>query len=440
MTVALELIDTGDRITKPRVGLFVAYYLVSRCSVIINSAIMLAKANYQVDIFHYKAGDTSLMGLPSDLPISLYDLNESKTMHEKILSLTKQTLQRVLPPTWSIALEEMYRNNLLASGSKANVGDFSQEGYYGSIPERVYESVLSIIGEAKHLCFIGYDLGGFAIASILSERVNVPVLYHSLELSLSLQPQTIPAVLKPLKILESKYISRAVAVIVQDQERARLLCEDAMLQNPPLFFVPVSGLGEPIRERGRFFHESFGFDDNQKILLHIGGMGHDYCTDEIISAAPRLPHNWQLVFHGNTEAISTALHLCNSSHRTKIYASNKQVSYDQLPRIVSSGTVGLVFYRGDNLNCFHTGLSSDKMALYMRCGIPAITPDFPSFRRIVENYKCGISVPDPSCIPDALLEIEADYETYRANAFNCYLDNYEFSKHFELVVDFIANL
>lgn len=424
---------------KKRVGLFVAYYLASRCSVIINSAIMLARANYHVDIFHYRAGDTSLMGFPGELPITLHDLNEPKNAYQKIISLSKEATKKMLPAKWSVSLIEKYSDVRNAFGEVRRVADQDSDAVCDAIQDRVYKSAWNVISRNQYVCFVGYDLGGFGLAGLLADRANVPVLYHSLELHLSDDALPIPGELKPLKFIESAHISKIAALIIQDHERGQLFSNDAGLENPKIFYVPVSGLGEPIRKKNRFFHEYFSLNAAQKVLLHVGGMGPGYRTDELMSVAGDLPEDWVLVFHGNADPIRALAYLSRSSI-SKVFLSLKQVTYDLLPDLVTSGDIGLVFLDGTLRNNFHTGLSSDKIALYMRCGIPAITPYFPSFRRIMEGYKCGVSVSDPASIPEAILEIQADYQTYRENAYCCYIDNYEFSRHFAPVIDFIDHL
>ena len=242
-----------------------------------------------------------------------------------------------------------------------------------------------------------------------------------------------------LKHLERKYHAQAIATIIQDEERKRLLLADNGLTESKMFYVPVAMLGQPIQSRGRYFHERFGLPDSERILLQFGYIHKYRLSQQIAEAAQALPDGWTLVMHGfiGQDMVDTISEL---DVRKKIRLSRDLVDLNDLQRLVSSADIGLVFYTDDNLNDYNAGLASDKMARHMQCGTPVITIDFPSFRRIVDRYRCGICVGDSEGIPDAVRQIEADYETYRAAAFRCFADNYEFSRHFRPVIEFVSRL
>jgi len=160
---------------------------------------------------------------------------------------------------------------------------------------------------------------------------------------------------------------------------------------------------------------------------------------EIILAGRSLPEPWVTVLHGPVDQ-NRHVGLPDSDGSDKVVLSTELVKWDSMGHIVSSSDIGLVLYTDSNLNEYNTGMSSEKMARHMQCGTPVIASDFPSFQRIIDRYGCGLCVSNPTQIRDAVKKIESDYEAFRNNAFRCYEENYEFTRHFNEVINFIEML
>jgi len=68
-----------------------------------------------------------------------------------------------------------------------------------------------------------------------------------------------------------------------------------------------------------------------------------------------------------------------------------QVSRQQVSQIMSSSMAGMVLY---HLDPNHINAQPNKMFEYMSAGIPIIASDFPLWKRIVDEFECGLCV-DP---------------------------------------------
>jgi glycosyltransferase involved in cell wall biosynthesis len=122
----------------------------------------------------------------------------------------------------------------------------------------------------------------------------------------------------------------------------------------------------------------------------------------------------------------------------RLAISSDLVELDELTMLAASANIGLVFYIGDTANTYLIGQSSEKMARYLQCGIPVITNDFPSLKRIVESYNCGVCVVDPAGIPAAIAQISEQYARYREAAFRCYNEKYELSRHYQQFIEYLG--
>jgi glycosyltransferase involved in cell wall biosynthesis len=92
------------------------------------------------------------------------------------------------------------------------------------------------------------------------------------------------------------------------------------------------------------------------------------------------------------------------------------------------------------MNDLLTGLSSEKMALYMQSGLPVIAFDYPSFKNIVDSCKCGVCIPDFTKFNEAINTILSNYSYYHNNAIECFKLYYDFEKNFQKVIDYIPKL
>jgi len=424
---------------EKRVALFVCRYTFGTSVSIVNSAVALAREGYSVDIFLYHASNPDLVSF-DDPRIQVYCLTENKTAAGSAVAgakrLVKKALKRVVPEN----MRAQARVLLPALSASSNPRVHISEPEFTFIPELIMMQAIAAMANKQYLCFFGMESQGLIFAGWLGSKLGVPVVYFSLELYFSGLPHYIPGLNMDLwRDLEKKYHSQAVATIIQDEERAGLLFECNEVSQHNVFFVPVALLGEPIRTRHRYFHQRFGLSGDERLLLHLGSINRYRKSPQVVQGVQKLPPGWTIVMHGALdESIREEMQRYDVGRR--VVLSTDLVPHKQLQVLVSSADVGLVFYTDENFNEYTTGLASDKMARYMQCGLPVIVNDFPSFRRIVDRYRCGVYVPSPLEISSALPQIAAEYDVYRESAYSCYIAQYEFSRHFEPVLEFLRKI
>jgi len=116
------------------------------------------------------------------------------------------------------------------------------------------------------------------------------------------------------------------------------------------------------------------------------------------------------------------------------------ISLDDLPGLVASADVGLIFYNpamGENYSVI-TG-ASGKLAFCLQAGLPVVCLDLPGFSELLSEFGCGLCVSGPGGIGDALRTILANPSPFRAGARRCFETRYAFDSHFTPVVAHIRN-
>jgi glycosyltransferase involved in cell wall biosynthesis len=305
--------------------------------------------------------------------------------------------------------------------------------------------ICSIIKSKRYICFIGVERMGLIVADLVNYN-EVPLIYYSLELYYSPPPGILPRfAFNAYRGLEVIAHSNAIATIIQDEERAKVLFgyNKVPSNKQEILYLPVSMLGDSFKERTDFFYETLGIPRDKKILLQLGMIGSERMSVEIAKSAQNWHEDWVLVMHGNfNEGIEHQIRKLNK--RGNIYLSEKKVPPGDIPKVVASAHIGLVFYKNlinsNYYNNYYMGSSSGQLAHHLQCGIPIITLNIPSLRRVVDGCQCGLAVDDADSIAESAKIIFNNYEFFRENAFKCFEERYRFEKHFENISKFIESL
>lgn len=401
--------------TSPkRVGLFVCGYPLGSATQVPNVALILARHGYEVDILIYRAQDKELITFETDL-IHICDLSDG------IHNVKGKFLSRLVSITHTL--------RTVLSGHRE----------YLVIPRYVVQRARKIVSAKRYHCFIGIESHGLILAGLLGRTLKVPFIYYSLELYLSDHPYFSGFGFRTVKKLERKYHHGSVATIIQDKDRAERLYQDNKVVNPETYFVPVSLLGKPVRSKTRWLYDNLGIPNDKKIILQYGRIHAHRLSPEVVQASQNFPDEWAVVMHGpaSDEEI-TDIQQYNT--KKKVFFSTYLMPIHDVPQLVASADIGLVLYLNDCANNYLVGSSSEKLAYYLKCGLPVITNDFPSLRHVIQKYQCGVFISSLDELAQAIGTVFASYETFRQNAFRGYEEHYEFSKHFAKVIERIDAL
>ena len=303
-----------------------------------------------------------------------------------------------------------------------------------------FNYICSVIKSNEYACFIGVEKWGIIVADLVNYN-KVPLIYYSLELYYSVPPGIRGFRVNILRELEIIAHNSSIATIIQDEERAKVLFEYNKVpeDEQEILYLPVSMLGSSFKERNDFFYKTLSIPRDKKILLQIGMIASPRMSVEIAKSAQNWPDDWVLVMHGNFYE-GTEHQIRKLNKKGNIYLSEKKVLFEDIPKVVASAHIGLVFYKNSAYNYYnnyYVGSSSGQLAHYLQCGIPIITINFPSLKRVVDGFQCGLTVDDVDSIAESAKIVFNKYEFFRENAFKCFEERYRFEKYFENIRSFI---
>lgn len=292
-----------------------------------------------------------------------------------------------------------------------------------------------------YLCFIGVEPEGLAEADSLARFVRAPLAYYSLELLLSHELTAGDEQLKQLKTQEVTLSRKAIMTIIQDSDRARLLGQDNQIPLEKFVMVPNSPLGPAARKPSGYWHKKFNLSPEYRIVLHAGNLSNWTNIDGIIKSTASWPEKWVLVVHTRFNAHASEVErLRELGAPGRVLFSLEPVPGNEYETLVDGADVGIAFYVSQpgspstQQNIETIGLSSGKLAHYLRAGLPVIVNEIKPIGALVRDENCGICVAESDEIGNAIALISSNYDEYSRNAIRVFEERLNFSRGFQEVI------
>ena len=425
---------------RPRIGILQAEWPLQ--SQTFNCVWMLTEAGYQVDLFLYETPvyyDLDRLGTSSNLLVHTFPKSDRAASYAR--RTWKAIKDRTEPwPTLRAALMSLV--SIVHGGLKSvcELSAIMQGREEDLIPDRVLQEAQALMTGKRYRCLIGIEKKGLIWAGIMGDRLGIPYIYYSLELYTWDHPESRRSLhARRTKLVEEQYHKKSAATIIQDEERAQILFRDNGVRPSRLFYVPVSLLGEPYRARPPFLHKRLQLPSDQRLILQFGQICQERLSVELAHVAQDFPKDWSLVLHGYGPD-SVIRRIAEIDVNGRLFLSLDMVPSSRILELIASADIGLALYSSSPANDLLTAFSSEKVALYLQSGVPLIAFDYPGYRRLMDRYRCGMVISTLGELPKAVERILSSYEEFRSNAYDCFIDCYDFAKHFKAVIEGISNL
>jgi hypothetical protein len=241
---------------------------------------------------------------------------------------------------------------------------------------------------------------------------------------------------KQEEIIASRY---ALFIIIQDEDRGRLLSKENNLSLDQMDFMPVAPKGAALPSRTNYLRQRFNIDKGKMIILHSGTFRDWTCADELITSLREWPDELVLIVHTHYKKFSHEedpyLAALKKLPNKNLFISNTPLDQNEYGDMICSADAGLVFYKPNNKppfggkNIQHIGLSSGKLASYARHGVPIICGRQKEYREIIRTYKFGEYTDQFSEIPNLAKKIHSDWSFYSQEALRFFRDQLDFNIH-----------
>jgi glycosyltransferase involved in cell wall biosynthesis len=309
----------------------------------------------------------------------------------------------------------------------------------GLIPARALREARRVTDGKAYLCLIGVEKSGLIWAGRIAKERKIPLLYYSLELYTRDHPEAWRTVRnRRIKEFEARYHRQTCATVVQDRRRAAVLLDDNRVERSEVICLPVSLPGPPHLGPRDFLREMYPELHGQHVVLQLGIIAERRWSVSLAEAAQHLAPGWTMVMHGWGE-IATMRCIAETDVHRRVFISSSRLPAADLRQLARSAEVGLVLYRAFPLNDYLTAFSSEKLALYLQCGVPVIAFRYPGYE-LLEREGCGVLIDSVHEVPLAVERIMSAHMEFSQNAVQCFTKHYEFQRNFEGVLRYVEGL
>lgn len=230
--------------------------------------------------------------------------------------------------------------------------------------------------------------------------------------------------------------------VTQDKNRLKLLTEASRIASSKIITIPNTYI-KTYKNKSDYLRAKFNIKEDRTIILYIGGIEAWALDEKLLDSVKEWPETFVLVMHGwSRDGYIQKLKPIIRQNKERIYVDNEILEEEEYSELVSSGDVGLAWYKS-NLpkNVYRIGLSSGRFAQYLRCGPPIIAPRYlPDLERILSTNKVGELAKDEYDIKNAAEKILKNYSYYQNNAFR-YFENYlNFRMYFRNILDILEQI
>ena len=296
---------------------------------------------------------------------------------------------------------------------------------------------------------IGVDTNCAILALLESYFTKSTLVYLSLELNYEKYSFYF---YKWRAILGRLAYRRSACVLIQDEDRFKILCESARYEHDRVFYIPNSISSDSLDtqsnlpENTNFFQEKFSLEKSKYpyLVVQAGIIDDVVFSGELASAFDAIDKDFALIFHAGKQRDwnDPYIKLLREVNSTNLYLSLDPLPYEQIDRVFRAVTIGLAFYRGVDDNFSKIAKASGKLSGYLKYGKPVLMSDLQSLSELNERYQFGIVIKNPSSsaeIEQALDRIMSNYNFYSSNAILCYEREFDFDACSKSFLEFIVN-
>ena len=159
---------------------------------------------------------------------------------------------------------------------------------------------------------------------------------------------------------------------------------NSLILNSPYFSAPIGLDREVIKDKPRYFHETFGIPADERVFLYLGLLVPGRGVDKMLTAFSSDNVKSHLVFVGYgplEEQIRSAAKSCQHIHL------HRPVPHEEVVALSRSADFGLCVIENVSLSDYYS--LPNKLFEYAFAGIPVLASRFPDIEKIVNEHGLG---------------------------------------------------
>src|SRR5271156_898106 len=188
----------------------------------------------------------------------------------------------------------------------------------------------------EYVAIIGIEKIGLILAGMICGRLNLRLVYYSLELYFE-QPAWMPG---PVLEWEKRFHSNSVATIVQDPLRAAALLKNNEVTETKVLLLPVSACADHSANT-KYWHKLFNLEEHSRVTLFFGVLDSGRHLEELILQWSNCGSNNYLILHGYGYGFERELRrLCVQLGLKNVFISTDLVPDTRVAELIASADIG----------------------------------------------------------------------------------------------------
>jgi glycosyltransferase involved in cell wall biosynthesis len=241
---------------------------------------------------------------------------------------------------------------------------------------------------------------------------------------------------------ERGWAARSGRVVTVNDAYADVMAERLRVTRP-LVVMNCSYRYTPAEPRERRFHERFGLDPSERIVLYHGGLFPHRGVEELMDAVTKIDGTTLVLMGYGVLEPEFRERAARPPYAGRIQMMNAVPPAELLDWVACADVVGMPI-QASTLN--HRLTTPNKLFEAMAAGVPSVVSDLPGMAAIVRETGCGTLV-DPTNVDEiasAIREIvglsEGDWSAWRRRCLDAAHDRYNWETQVRRLLDEYSRL
>lgn len=307
---------------------------------------------------------------------------------------------------------------------------FNKRIFKSTINEDAIRYSSDKLKDENEINFIGIEKKGFAWAGFTHKNFKGKLFYYSLELY-----ETNPGWFEKcsfieLRRLEIEFHSAAHGTIIQDYLRASALFKYNNFPKSEIIKIPVSVRGtSEVMKTGKISYKT--------TILYFGAIEKRRNIRELVDSFAKFKIKAELNIHGPAYDNNFIAYLRENYSDKNVDISTDLLNQAEINKLIKKADIGICVYSNDTINDRLTAFSSEKIARYLKFGVPIISFYNESYRMLFDDIKCGVMIHNYDELEDAVDKIKKNYPFFVDNALAAYEKYYNFDNNIGKLIEFL---
>ena len=271
---------------------------------------------------------------------------------------------------------------------------------------------LKIIKSEKPDIFYGHDYySSLIIWYLLKGNFCKKIVYDAHELYIPEHGKKFSLRSRFFYFFEKRIIRKVDLIVCASDERAQLMVDHYNLKNTPTVIRNISQLNVNIEENSQnsICKLDDFFSKSGITVVYAGVVTKSRKIDELVRAVSKLSSTCKLLIIGKGDFLDE-LKVLASKNNNLVTAFTGAIPYNELGYLLSKCDIGFVYYPSNTLNNIYC--ASNKVYEYASVGLPMISNENPTIKKILDIEKIGISSND---LVSGIKKITENISVYRKN-------------------------